>query len=375
MKEKYILPFVIIFSLQSHIIGQVQGTNQEIIEAISKQGKAFVKDKKINAVSIGVYKSGERYTQHFGELEKGKGNIPTDETIYEIASVTKTMTGYLVARAVLDKKIELANPVANYLEGDHSNLSFNNIPITIEHLLTHTSGLPMFLPNSMNGLFETGASDVPQRYFELEKSYNKPRFLADLKLIILNEAPGMTYSYSNAGAELIGYILEKVYDKSIDELYRESFLEKQGMHNTAIRIDTIQQKKLVRGYWMDNKALSPNQLNVLWATGSGVKTNMNDMLSYIALQLNAEDPVVIESQKSLYTIKNPLQIGYFWRIWKDKYGTSYNHHGGTSGMQNWLFIYPKYDLGISIMTNQSDTKTPNKLSNLAKKLLKAITNE
>ncbi len=193
-----------------------------------------------------------------------------------------------------------------------------------------------------------------------------------MKEVDLTYEPGTVYSYSNAGAELIGHVLETVYQKDIDILLREGFLDEYGMANTAIKIDEIRKHNLTQGYWMNNTTPSPNQLNTLWATGGGAKMNMLDMLSYMALQLNGKNPVVVESHRVLYEGEKLLRVGYFWRVWKDKYGTSYNHHGGTSGMQNWLFIFPKYDLGISIITNQSGFKTPNKLSSTAKKLLKAI---
>ncbi len=371
MYRPYLLLFLFCGLFLLPLQAQKDKTNT-IEKAITKHGQAFVRDKGINSVSIGIFKAGKRYSQHFGELEKGKGNTPTDETIYEIGSVTKTMTGYLVAKAVLEQKISISDDVRRYLDGDFPNLVYNDKPITIQQLMTHTSGLPMFLPTTMNGLFEQGGENVPTTYFDLEKSYNKDRFFKDLKEVDLTYEPGTVYSYSNAGAELIGHVLETVYQKDIDILLREGFLDEYGMANTAIKIDEIRRHNLTQGYWMNNTTPSPNQLNTLWATGGGAKMNMLDMLSYMALQLNGKNPVVVESHRVLYEGEKLLRLGYFWRVWKDKYGTSYNHHGGTSGMQNWLFIFPKYDLGISIITNQSGFKTPNKLSSTAKKLLKAI---
>ena len=232
-----------------------------ILKAMNKHGKAFLKNKNITSASIGVFKDGEIYTQHFGEIEKGQGNPPTDETIYEIGSVTKTMTGYLVARAVLENKVKLEDDVRLYLKGDYPKLEYNDQPITVKHLLTHTSGLPKFLPMKMNGVFEKLDENVPNEYYELEEPYDKEKFLADLENVSIIVEPGTKYSYSNTGAELIGYVLETVYEKSIDELLKESFLTEYNMLNTAIELDETQQKELVRGYWMSNTIRSPNQLN------------------------------------------------------------------------------------------------------------------
>ncbi|MEX2336499.1 MAG: serine hydrolase domain-containing protein [Fulvivirga sp.] len=243
-------------------------------------------------------------------------------------------------RAVLEGKIKLEDDIRLYLNGDHTNLAFNGQPITIKHLLTHTSGLPMFLPMEMNEVFEKLDENVPHRYYELEKAYNKEKFLADLKNVSIAVEPGTKYAYSNVGAELMGYILETIYKKSIDELFKEGFLMKTGMLHTGINLTEAQEKDLVRGYCMNNATSSPNQLNKLWATGSGMKMNLSDMMRYMAFQLNSEDPIVPESHKVLYEEGKNLKIAYFWRVWMDKYGTSYNHHGGTTGTQNWLFIFP-----------------------------------
>jgi len=371
---KYSLLFTTLFLIASFRISfsQENSSDNIISRIIQKNGQKFVKSKNINSVSIGIYKDGQVYTEHFGEIVKGKGSPPNDETIYEVGSVSKTITGYLVAKAVLEQKIKLEDDIRIYLEGNYSNLEYNNIPITIKDLITHTSGLPTFLPSKMNGLYEKLTKEVPHEYLALEKSYNKEKFLNDLASLSITTEPGINYSYSNAGTELIGKILETVNNKSIDELLKENFSDNYNMSSTEIKLDSIQTKKLVRGYWMNSETLAPNNLNSLWGTAGGIKMTIADMMRYIKLQLDDKNPIIAESHKALYEVRNPLQIAYYWRVWKDKYGTSYNHHGGTSGTQNWLFIYPKYNLGISIITNQSGPKTPNLLSKTAQKMLKEL---
>src|SRR5690554_2018909 len=278
----FLITLILTFILQKSS-SQERGNSDIIVKTIDKHGKDFVRNKNISSVSIGVLKDVKIYTQHFGELEKGRDNTPNNESIYEVGSVTKTMTGYLVAKAVKEGKINLDEDVRFYLKGDYQNLEYNDKPITIKHLLTHTSGLPMTLPVELNGVFENLDENVPNRYYEIEKSYDKEKYLADLKKVAINVEPGIQYTYSNAGAELIGYVLEIVYEKNIDELLKDSVLGKYRMPNTAIELDQIQKEKLVKGYWMSNTILSPNQLNTLWGSAGGMKMNLTDMLSYIGL--------------------------------------------------------------------------------------------
>ena len=79
-------------------------------------------------------------------MDKGKGNIPTDSTIYEIASVSKSFTGILVAQAVL-QRLNINDDIRKYLSEDFSNLEYEGKPVRIKHLLTHTAGLPDFCLN------------------------------------------------------------------------------------------------------------------------------------------------------------------------------------------------------------------------------------
>ncbi|UZR96491.1 serine hydrolase domain-containing protein [Chondrinema litorale] len=362
---------ILIFSLTIHFLS-AQNEEQLIQKAIEKHGEKFIKNKNISSVSIGVYKNDKTYTTHFGELEKGARNSPNNKTIYEIASVTKTMTGYLVAKAILEEKLKLEDDIRDYLKDDYPNLAFENNPITIQHLLTHTGSLPPFLPLEMNGVFDKFDEIVPFKVDSIESKYSKDQFLADLHEVVIANKPGTQYSYSNVGAEILGYILENIYQKSIDKLMQESFLEAYNMTNTAIHLNSEQKERLTKGYWMSNEIPSPNQKNKLWATGSGVKSTLPDLLDYIKMQLDESDAIAKESHRILYDNGNTLKLAYFWRVWQDKYGTSFNHHGGTSGMQNWLYIFPKYNLGISIITNQSGPKTPKLLSKTVKKILKDV---
>ncbi len=363
--KNFLLAIISILSFSASIYAQ----NVDLL--LEKTGNSLLRNKEFRAVSIGVYKDGEMFTKHFGTLIENQEAAPTDETLYEIASVTKTFTGYLTAKAVLEGKISLDDDVRDYLRGDYPNLSFNDQPITIQHLVTHTAGLPQFLDASMAKVFQTLQPDVPTQFEKLEKELTKDDFSKYLRAFELQNPPGSNYAYSNAGAELMGYILTSVYEKTYDELLQDELLDELGMNNTAINLTDEQQTRIAQGYWMDNNTPSPSQINPLWATGSGLKSTLPDLMKWIEFNLINEDSAVQESHKILYE-KNTRWVSYFWNAWKDKNGTPFNHHGGTSGTQNWVFLFPKYDLGISIIVNHSGPKTPKKLSKAANQILKEL---
>jgi len=345
--------------------------SQDIDHLIFKTGNALLKNKEIRAVSIGVYKDGEKYTGHFGSIAQGESTPPNDETIYEIASVTETFTGYLAAKAVKEGRIKLNDDIRTYLEGDFNNLEFEGKVITIKHLLTHTAGMPHFMDQRLTEAYDKLATDAPFKVAEFDADFSKEEFFKALARLELKAVPGTEYSYSNAGAELVGYILTVVNQKSIDELFQEAILEDANMTNTAIRLNEEQKTRLIKGYWLNNSIPSPNQFNPLWASGHGLKSTLADLMNYIEFNLKEDNPILDESHELLYE-KGTRWMGYFWNIWKDKHGTSFNHHGGASGMQNWLYLFPKYNLGISLIVNHSGDKTPRKLSKAANSILKEL---
>ncbi|KFF08872.1 serine hydrolase domain-containing protein [Flavobacterium hydatis] len=318
---------------------------QNIENAITKNALQLLEDKRFHSVSITVFKDGESTIKHFGELSIGKGNKPNDSTLYELASVTKTFTGYVAAKAVLDKKINLDDDIRIYLSEPYPNLEFNGESITIKHLLTHTSGFPNFPI----------------------KSENKEAFFEGLKLIKIETKPGEIYSYSNTAPELTAYILEKVYQKPFEELVTEFVLKPNKMNQTKFTLNDNEKAILVKGY-NDKNELMPNFNRTLWGGISGLHSTPADLVKYMKLQLDKSNLVVNESHKKLYKEGSDFWEGYHWYILENDNELIYRHHGGIYGMQNWFVIYPKKNMGISIFTNTSFNETGEILEKVVNKL-------
>ncbi|PRB06240.1 serine hydrolase [Chryseobacterium sp. MYb7] len=313
----------------------VHPTHQQNVEnAITKNALKLLEDKRFHSVSIAVLKDGKSTTKHFGELTIGKGNKPNDSTLYELASVTKTFTGYIAAKAVLDQKIHLEDDIRIYLDERYPNLEYKGEPIKIKHLITHTGGFPNFPI----------------------KSENKKAFFEGLKIIKIGTKPGEVYSYSNTAPELTAYILEKVYQKPFEELVIEFILKPNNMNQTKFTLNKSDRTRLVKGY-NDKNEIMPNFNRTLWGGISGLHSTTTDLVKYMKLQLDPSNPIVKESHKRLYKEGSDFWEGYHWYIIENDNQLLYRHHGGIYGMQNWFVIYPKQSIGISILTNTSFNET------------------
>ncbi|SHM13882.1 CubicO group peptidase, beta-lactamase class C family [Chryseobacterium carnipullorum] len=325
---------------------------------VDHAAQKMVEKPLINAVSIGIVYQGQEYIGHYGELEKGKSNLPNNETIYEIGSLGKTLTGTLVAKAVLDKKLKLEDSVQKYLSEDYPNLSFNGHPVLIKDLVTHTSGLPKMLPLEANAVLNDFTNEkAPENTNNILKNYKQKDFLRDLHTVKLDAVPGHQFSYSNAGIELLSAVLEKVYHEKFEVILKEYFADNLQMKHTKINLSKKEEAHLAVGYHCDYNAIAPELMSSLWGSSGNVKTTLPDMMEYIKYQLK-NTPEIAESHKPLVKIDDTFSSGYTWRVITDeKLGTLYKHHGGVFRAQCFIYIIPKYNLGVFIITNQSGVNT------------------
>lgn len=135
---------LIFLSYSAH--GQTKQVNTDTL--VNRLGETFMKDKRAVGLSIGVYNNGATSYYNFGTTEKGKTIQPTQNTVYEIGSVTKAFVSLILANAIIEKKVQLNDDVRKYLDGNYPNLEYKRKPITLEQLANTTSGIPNWLPET-----------------------------------------------------------------------------------------------------------------------------------------------------------------------------------------------------------------------------------
>jgi len=189
-----------------------QNNKDSIEEVVTDEISNFIKSPEFSALSGVIYVDGKTYQFHFGKLVNGKK--PNNQTLYEIGSISKTYTGLLLSQAVNDKKVNLDTDIRNYLNNNFPNLILSNGPITLKHLATHTSGLPVNLDCS-------GENLTTNEKYNCYQNYTDSVFLKKLQVVKLLDSSGENYNYSNAGIRLIGHILENVYKTNYQSLLKK----------------------------------------------------------------------------------------------------------------------------------------------------------
>lgn len=143
-----LLLFAALFSQES--IAQLPTDNRlktPLDSLVQRSVAAFMQNNSRVGISVGIIKNGKKFTYNYGSTERDKQDLPTEHTIYELASITKTFGATLLAKAVLNKKIKLNDDIRKYLKDDYPNLEYNETPITLVNLANLTSGLPNWMPD------------------------------------------------------------------------------------------------------------------------------------------------------------------------------------------------------------------------------------
>ncbi len=326
---------------------------------IDEVAATLIEQPLLHSTSIGVVYRGKEFIRHRGDMEAGKPGPPTDATLYEIGSLSKTMAGTLMANAVLERKLGLDDDIRMYLQGDYPNLEYKGDPIRIRHLLSHTSGLPNMLPERTNTVLANFTDQrTPGELNAIYAGYGKADFFRDLHAVEIRQAPGKDYAYSSTGTELTAHILETVYKSDYESLLRGFFRDSAGMTGIRIRLSDAEAPRLAVGYHSDNAVPTTPMPQLPWGASGNVKATTPEMVKYIRFQL-AAGPVVTESRRTLAEFDSEFSIGYFWNIvGGDRLkGVYYAHHGGVPRSQCYVYIMPKYDLGVFVITNQSGDQT------------------
>lgn len=216
MRHLRLTSFLVFFFLTHLASGQIKQINPDKI--VQSLGETYMKDKRAVGLSIGVYINGTNYFYNYGTIEKGKTQKPTQNTVYEIGSVTKVFVSLILANAVIEKKVKLDDDIRKYLDGNYPNLEYKKKPITLLHLSNTTSGIPNWLPVFTKEITNVSPDSTCYLIEKVYRNYTDKDIFKALHNIVLDTVPGSKNSHSNGAALLLTYILEKVYKTSIENL-------------------------------------------------------------------------------------------------------------------------------------------------------------
>jgi CubicO group peptidase (beta-lactamase class C family) len=304
----------------------------------------------IVGAAVGICYEDEVYTEGFG-FNHHQYRIPVSpDTLFMVCSIAKTCTAALIMQLVEANKISLDNKVCQYLP----DLCLQDMDVaqavTIRHLLNHTGA---WFGDVLHGD---------------DRSWDKNAFQAYAsKMEVCTQlAPIGQYSYNNLGYILLGAILEKVYQKTFEEVIQQELFDKLAMRETALHPYTIQTFLSAVGHTEDvegnYKVNAVHNGRALLSIGS-VFSSVRDMLRYCQAYLNQgafnnarilEAGTVEQMLKPSAYLTEKLAWGLGWGIELGyKYPILFHTGSSPHGFSTLLVMLPEKHFALAVLTNSS----------------------
>lgn len=230
----------------------------------------------------------------YSDIETGKRI--TNESIFQLSSISKTVTAFALMKLYEDGLIELDDSIDSYLLFKFRNPYFPEKPITFRMLLNHTSGLADVTSTGLVVPSKVGRpeSSIGDSDMSLEDYINQiliPGGRYYSEEYFRNREPGTEYNYSNIGYALLGYLVQKISGIDFSEFCRKNIFFPLGMNNTGWHLRDLDTSKVMYSY-----SFSPNDSVPLYRKtrhfgepgypAGMLRTNMDDFSRFLVTILN-----------------------------------------------------------------------------------------
>lgn len=288
----------------------------------------------------GVIQGGRTYVAGAGQGRAG-GTAPDGRTVFQLGSISKTLTATALARAVTAGATRLDAPLT--LPARFRVPRKGPRRITLVDLATHTSGLPSLPPN----LLEGADPQDPYAHYTLDD------LATGLRETRLSTEPGSTYAYSNLGFGLLGQSL--AFD-NVDTMLQRTVVSPLRLPDTTTRLRPDMATRKAVGH-LAGEAVPDWRDRVLSAAGTSMYSTADDMLRFLDAQLHPEGSplrAAIElTQRPHFTDPDSgLRIGLGWHLGSLPTGrTMAWHNGGTGGFSTCAAFSRESGTAVVMMVN------------------------
>lgn len=291
--------------------------------AMRERAENLVRDGKHASLVIAVIDGKDSAVYGFGRARPGDSGVPDADTVYEIGSVTKTMTGLLLADAVVAGKARLDQPVAELLPA-YAIPGLAGQQITVGQLATQFSGLPR-LPANL------APADMRNPY----AGYGETQLRTFLAGHTLTRAPGAAYEYSNLAYGLLGTAMATQANMSYEELLQARIFRPLGMVSTFTAGTPALRARLAPGHLVDGKPAANWDFQAIAGAGA-VRSSARDMIAYMQSYMRSASPaqqLAVQPQRMLAGEgggDGVKRIGLAWMLDQVK-GRPFAWHNGQTG--------------------------------------------
>jgi beta-lactamase class C len=292
------LPKLVLLATASLIFGTcAHATDDDALDRIVDEAiRPVMEEHNVPGMAVAVTVRGKRYFFNYGIASKESGLKITEETIFEIGSISKTFTATLASYAAARGNLSLSDNASKYLPAlDGSSLD----RISLLDLATYTAGgLPLQFPDGV-----TDQKTMVDYYRNWRPAY----------------AAGTRRVYSNPSIGLFGHLAARSMGEPLEDLMEGKLFPILGLSNTYIRVPQNRMGDYAYGYSRDGKPIRVSP-GVLDAEAYGVKTTASDLLSFV--EANMDDSNLDETLRRAITATHtgyyqvgPMTQGLGWEMY------------------------------------------------------------
>lgn len=317
---------------------------------VDSVANTYIQKGNTQSLAIAIFHKNRYKTFLYGETGEENASLPTENTLYEVGSVTKVFTATLLANLVMKGLLQLDDPITEYLPDSVSaNPSLQGI--TFKTLANHTSGLPRMADNwNLVAGFDTK---------DPYSAYDQQALFTFLQGYKADRGPGEEYEYSNLGYGLLGELLSIVCQKTYMQCLRESILAPLQLSHTTDQPDAQEQQTILPGLDKEGNRTSLWTWQAMTGAG-GLKSSVRDLMLFAVEQFKMpenelQNAMALTRQFTFFTPDN-MDIGLAWHMSMIGDGIIYFHHtGGTTGSSSFIGLSPDTKTAVVILSNAAES--------------------
>jgi len=337
MKKQTLL---LVFGLILSIANAQRTIDEKLIQHFDKLLSEQFKPDEPGATVLVSHKGQVIYSKAFG-MANMELNVPMEiGNVFWIASIGKQFTAVAILQLMEQGKLSLQDEITKFIP----DYPTQGNKITIEHLLTHTSGI-----HNYSGM------DDPEKTFAFDCT---PTEVIDFfKNLPMRFTPGTKWEYSNSGYFLLGYIIEIITGKTYEEYLEENFFKPLGMTNSLFASTKKIIKNRVGAYSLGETGFENSRsLNMTHIYSAGaIQSTVEDLFkwhqavhAYTVLKKETLDKAFTR-----YTLTDgkKTDYGYGWRLGYVFENASIWHGGNIEGFGTTEIYLPNEDVFVAVFSN------------------------
>lgn len=318
-----------------------QTIDKQTIKKIDALFEEVIKEDGPGMTALVAFDGEIVYDKSFG-LADVELSVPMNtNNIFRIGSITKQFTAVAILQLVAKGDISLQDDITKFIE-DYPTHGYT---ITVEHLLTHTSGIQSYtsMPDFMSEQIRTDMT--PEELIDVFD--NEP----------MNFAPGEQFRYNNSGYILLGFIIEKVSGMSYEKYIEEHIFDLVGMNDSYYGSASRIIKNRAKGYEKDEDTLKNADylsMTLPYAAGSLLSTT-HDLNKWTLAVMNGQviDEELMEKAHTSFVLNNggETSYGYGWFLRSIFGSPTIEHGGGINGFLTSGIHLPEEKVYVAVLSN------------------------